>query len=58
MLYGLLCEEGSCEKATGFGNVSGTAGNTIPGDLISLNLKEVENLIKKLMEMTGRCKHI
>ena len=32
--------------------------NTIPRDSISLNLKEAENIIKKLMKMTGRCKHI
>ena len=47
MLYGFLCEEGSCEKTTGFGNISGAAKNTTPGDLTSMNLKEVENIIKE-----------
>ena len=47
VLYGLLCEGGSCEKALRFGNASGAAKNTIPGDVTSLNLKEIENIIKE-----------
>ena len=45
-LYGLLCEEGDCEKALKYGNACSAAKNTIPGDMPSLNKGEVENIIR------------
>lgn len=52
VLYGLLMEEGSCEKALMYGNASSAAKNTIPGDMPSLNRKEIENIIRD-HESTG-----
>lgn len=46
-LYGLLCEDGNCEKALRYGNASSAAKNTIPGDMPSLNLEEIEDIIKE-----------
>ena len=45
-LYGLLMEGGSCENALRYGNAYSAAKNTIPGDMPSLNLEEVENIMK------------
>lgn len=45
-LYGLLCEDGSCEKALRFGNASSAAKNTIPGDMASLSKIEIESIIR------------
>ena len=45
-LYGLLSEEGCCEKALKYGNASSAAKNTIPGDMPSLNRGEIENIIR------------
>ncbi|MDO4307389.1 MAG: sugar kinase [Eubacteriales bacterium] len=44
-LYGLLSEDGCCEKALKYGNASSAAKNTIPGDMPSLNRGEIENII-------------
>lgn len=45
-LFGLLKEGGNCENALKYGNAYSAAKNTIPGDMPSLNLEEVENIIK------------
>lgn len=45
-LYGLLCEGGNCEKAVVYGNATSAAKNTIPGDLPSLNLAEIDEIIE------------
>lgn len=45
-LYGLLCENGDCEKALKYGNACSAAKNTIPGDMPSLNKDEIENIIR------------
>lgn len=46
VLYGLLAEDGNCEKALCYGNASSAVKNTIPGDMPSLNLKEIESIIR------------
>lgn len=45
-LYGLLKNGGSCENALKYGNACSAAKNTIPGDMPSLNLEEIENIIQ------------
>lgn len=45
-LYGLLCENGSCEKALIYGNATSATKNTIPGDLPSLTLEEIDEIIE------------
>lgn len=45
VLYGLLAQDGNCEKALRYGNASGAVKNTIPGDMPSLNRSEIENII-------------
>jgi 2-dehydro-3-deoxygluconokinase len=45
VLYGLLSGAG-CRKALAYGNASSSVKNTIPGDLPSLNLPELESIIK------------
>ena len=45
-LYGLLSENGSCGKAIRYGNASSAVKNTIPGDMPSLNLKEINAIIR------------
>ncbi|SHK71173.1 sugar kinase [Hespellia stercorisuis] len=44
-LYGLLSENGSCGKAIRYGNASSAVKNTIPGDMPSLNLNEINAII-------------
>lgn len=45
-LYGLLSEKGNCQKALKYGNAYSAVKNTIPGDMPSLNLEEIEDIIK------------
>ena len=45
-LYGLLSSGGDCQKAVAFGNATAAVKNTIPGDLPSSNLDEIETIIK------------
>ena len=45
-LYGLLSSGGDCQKAVAFGNATAAVKNTIPGDLPSSNLEEIETIIK------------
>jgi 2-dehydro-3-deoxygluconokinase len=44
-LYGLLSEKGSCEKALMYGNAYSALKDTVPGDLPTSDLKEVQNTI-------------
>lgn len=45
-LYGLLSNDFDCKKAVQFGNATSAVKNTIPGDLPSSNLEEIETIIK------------
>lgn len=53
VLYGLLAHEGDYGKALEFGNATSALKNTIPGDLLSTDLKEIEGIIKE-HKSTGR----
>ena len=44
-LYGLLSTDGDCARAVAFGNATAAVKNTIPGDLPSSNLEEIETII-------------
>ena len=46
-LYGLLTYHGDCQKALEYGNASSAVKNTIPGDLPSCNLKEIDRVIRQ-----------
>ena len=45
-LYGLLSSGGDCQKAIEYGNATSSVKNTIPGDLPSSDLEEIETIIK------------
>lgn len=45
-LYGLLSSDMDCQRAMEFGNATASVKNTIPGDLLSTSLKEIEQIIK------------
>lgn len=45
-LYGLLTSDFDCEKAVRYGNATSAVKNTIPGDLPSSDLDEIETIIK------------
>lgn len=45
-LYGLLSSDMDCKKAMEFGNATAAVKNTIPGDLLSTSLKEINQIIK------------
>ena len=45
-LYGLLTSEFDCARAVRYGNATSAVKNTIPGDLPSSNLEEIETIIK------------
>lgn len=47
VLYGLLSEDGNCKRALQYGNARSAAKNTIPGDLPSLNLDEINDIIEE-----------
>lgn len=53
VLYGLLAHEGDCRKALEYGNAVSALKNTIPGDLLSTDLAEIEGIIKE-HKSTGR----
>ena len=53
VLYGLLAHEGEYQKALEFGNAVSALKNTIPGDLISTDLKEIQGIIRE-HKSTGR----
>lgn len=45
-LYGLLAHHMDCRKAMEYGNAMAAVKNTIPGDLPSSNLREIDSIIK------------
>ena len=53
VLYGLLSHEGEYRKALEYGNAISALKNTIPGDLLSTDLKEIEGIIRE-HKSTGR----
>lgn len=53
VLYGLLAHEGEYRKALEYGNATSALKNTIPGDLLSTDLKEIDSIIKE-HKSTGR----
>lgn len=50
VLYGLLAHNGDCEKALAYGNATSALKNTIPGDLLSTDIKEIDSIIKEHKE--------
>lgn len=46
VLYGLLSDYDNCQRALEIGNATSAVKNTIPGDLPSSDLKEIENVIR------------
>ena len=53
VLYGLLSHEGEYQRALEYGNAVSSLKNTIPGDLLSTDLKEIEGIIRE-HKSTGR----
>ncbi|MCI9072995.1 MAG: sugar kinase [Lachnospiraceae bacterium] len=53
VLYGLLSREGDYQRALRYGNATGALKNTIPGDLLSTDLKEIDGIIRE-HQSTGR----
>ena len=47
VLYGLLSHEREYQKALEYGNAASSLKNTIYGDLLSTDLKEIEGIIKE-----------
>lgn len=45
VLYGLLAHHGDCQKALEYGNATSSVKNTIPGDMPSSDLKEIDRII-------------
>lgn len=46
VLYGLLSDYEDCQRALEIGNATSAVKNTIPGDLPSSDLKEIQNVIR------------
>lgn len=46
-LYGLLTSGGDCRKAVAYGNATAAVKNTIPGDLPTSDLQEIDGIIKE-----------
>ena len=53
VLYGYLSYEGDYQKALEYGNAISALKNTIPGDLLCTDLKEIDGIIKE-HKSTGR----
>ena len=53
VLYGLLSKEGDYQRALEYGNATSALKNTIPGDLLSTDLKEIDGIIRE-HKSTGR----
>lgn len=53
VLYGYLSYEGDYQKALEYGNATSALKNTIPGDLLSTDLKEIDGIIRE-HKSTGR----
>lgn len=47
VLYGLLAHDGDYGKALAYGNATAALKNTIPGDLLSTDLREIDSIIKE-----------
>lgn len=47
VLYGLLAYDYDCQKALEYGNATGAVKNTIPGDMPSSDLDEIERIIQE-----------
>jgi 2-dehydro-3-deoxygluconokinase len=52
-LYGLLAYDGDCRKVLEYGNAASAIKNTIPGDLPSISLKEIDRVIRQ-HQSTGK----
>ncbi|MDO5522382.1 MAG: sugar kinase [bacterium] len=46
VLYGLLAHDGDCQMALEYGNATSSTKNTIPGDMPSSDLREINRIIK------------
>ena len=46
VLYGLLTYNMDCRRALEYGNATGAMKNTVPGDLLIADLKEIDGMIK------------
>lgn len=46
-LYGLLSSGGDCQKAVAYGNATSAVKNTIPGDLPTSDIGEINTIIKE-----------
>ena len=46
VLFGLLSDPDNCQRALEIGNATSAVKNTIPGDLPSSGLREIENVIR------------
>lgn len=53
VLYGLLSKEDDYQRALEYGNATSALKNTIPGDLLSTDLKEIDSIIRE-HKSTGR----
>ncbi|MBD5530317.1 MAG: sugar kinase [Lachnospiraceae bacterium] len=53
VLYGLLSKEDDYQRALEYGNATSALKNTIPGDLLSTDLKEIDGIIRE-HKSTGR----
>ena len=53
VLYGLLAHNGDSQTALEYGNATSSVKNTIPGDLPSSDLREIERIIRA-HKSTGR----
>ena len=53
VLYGYLSCEGDYRRALEYGNATSALKNTIPGDLLSTDLKEIDGIIRE-HQSTGR----
>lgn len=53
VLYGYLSHEGDYQRALEYGNATSALKNTIPGDLLSTDLKEIDGIIRE-HKSTGR----
>lgn len=53
VLYGYLSHEGDYQRALEYGNATSSLKNTIPGDLLSTDLKEIDSIIRE-HKSTGR----
>lgn len=46
-LYGLLSSGGDCQKAVAYGNATSAVKNTIPGDLPTSDIEEINTIIRE-----------